>query len=163
MSSRPMADSLGLGGRPGALKIRTTVVPIIALEAAWSSECRRADRFLRLGLKRHDPFSQSLGARGKAESGPAAAVERATVLVGPPLILTSLALACGFIVTVFSDPPSLRLFGWLSALAMLAALVADFLILRPTGRDRSCGSFQVPPQRGRAARSAGESRLAPSR
>jgi uncharacterized protein len=33
---------------------------------------------------------------------------------------------------VFSDLPSLRLFGWLSALAMLAALVADFLILRPT-------------------------------
>jgi hypothetical protein len=28
--------------------------------------------------------------------------------------------------------PSLRLFGWLSAFAMMAALVADFLILRPT-------------------------------
>jgi hypothetical protein len=41
-------------------------------------------------------------------------------------------LACGFIVTIFSDLPSLRLFGWLSALAMLAALVADLLILRPT-------------------------------
>jgi hypothetical protein len=60
------------------------------------------------------------------------AVERAIVLVGPPLLLTSLVLACGFIVTVFSDLPSLRLFGWLSALAMLAALVADVLILRPT-------------------------------
>ena len=35
-------------------------------------------------------------------------------------------------VTVFSDLPSLRLFGWLSAFAMVAALVADFLILRPT-------------------------------
>jgi hypothetical protein len=33
---------------------------------------------------------------------------------------------------VFSDLPSLRLFGWLSAFAMLAALVADLLILRPT-------------------------------
>jgi len=33
---------------------------------------------------------------------------------------------------VFSDLPSLRLFGWLSAFAMLAALTADFLILRPT-------------------------------
>ena len=41
---------------------------------------------------------------------PAIAVERATVLVGPPLILTSVVLACGLIVTVFSDLPSLRLF-----------------------------------------------------
>ena len=63
---------------------------------------------------------------------PSAGVERATVLMGPALILTSVVLACGLAVTVFSDLPSLRLFGWLSAFAMLAALVADFLILRPT-------------------------------
>jgi hypothetical protein len=31
-----------------------------------------------------------------------------------------------------SDLPSLRLFGWLSAFAMLAAVSADLLILRPT-------------------------------
>jgi predicted RND superfamily exporter protein len=59
-------------------------------------------------------------------------VERATVLVGPAVILTSAVLASGLVVTVFSDLPSLRLFGWLSALAMIAALVADLLILRPT-------------------------------
>jgi predicted RND superfamily exporter protein len=41
-------------------------------------------------------------------------------------------LACGLAVTVFSNLPSLRLFGWLSAFAMIAALVADLLILRPT-------------------------------
>jgi hypothetical protein len=35
-------------------------------------------------------------------------------------------------VTVFSDLPSLRLFGWLSAFSMVAALVADLFILRPT-------------------------------
>jgi hypothetical protein len=35
-------------------------------------------------------------------------------------------------VTVFSDLPSLRLFGWLSAFSMMAALTADLLILRPT-------------------------------
>jgi uncharacterized protein len=35
-------------------------------------------------------------------------------------------------VTVFSDLPSLRLFGWLSAFSMIAALVADLFILRPT-------------------------------
>jgi len=41
-------------------------------------------------------------------------------------------LACELIVTVLSDLPSLRLFGWLSAFAMLAALAPDLLILRPT-------------------------------
>ena len=52
--------------------------------------------------------------------------------MGPALILTSVVLACGLAVTVFSNLPSLRLFGWLSAFAMIAALVADLLILRPT-------------------------------
>ena len=60
------------------------------------------------------------------------AIERATVLVGPALILTSVVLACGLAVTVFSDLPSLRLFGWLAAFSMLAALAADLMILRPT-------------------------------
>jgi hypothetical protein len=59
-------------------------------------------------------------------------VQRATVLVGPALIVTSVVLACGLAITVFSDLPSLRLFGWLSAFAMLAALIADLFILRPT-------------------------------
>ena len=54
------------------------------------------------------------------------------MLVGPALILTSVVLACGLAVTVLSDLPSLRTFGWLSAFAMIAALVADLLILRPT-------------------------------
>ncbi len=63
---------------------------------------------------------------------PGGAVERATILVGPALILTSVVLACGLAATVFSSLPSLRLFGWLSSFAMIAALVADMLILRPT-------------------------------
>jgi len=63
---------------------------------------------------------------------PAIAVEKATVLVGPAMILTSIVLAFGLAVTIFSDLPSLRMFGWLSAFSMIAALVADFLILRPT-------------------------------
>lgn len=62
----------------------------------------------------------------------AVAVEQATVLVGPALILTTVVLACGLVVTVFSDLPSLRLFGWLSAFSMIAALIADLFILRPT-------------------------------
>jgi len=74
--------------------------------------------------------------RLRLESAPgvdaALAVERATILVGPALILTSVVLSCGLAVMVFSDLPSLRLFGWLSAFAMMAALVADLFILRPT-------------------------------
>jgi predicted RND superfamily exporter protein len=58
-------------------------------------------------------------------------VERATILVGPPLILTSAVLACGLAMTVLSSLPSLRLFGWLSAVAMIAALFADLFMLRP--------------------------------
>jgi uncharacterized protein len=59
------------------------------------------------------------------------AVRRATVLMGPALILTSVVLACSLVVTVFSNLPSLRLFGWLATLAVLLALVADLMILRP--------------------------------
>ena len=65
------------------------------------------------------------------DPNPAIGVERATILVGPPLILTSAVLACGLAMTVLSSQPSLRLFGWLSAFAMVAALVADLLMLRP--------------------------------
>jgi predicted RND superfamily exporter protein len=66
------------------------------------------------------------------DEDPAVGVERATILVGPPLILTSAVLACGLAMTVFSSLPSLRLFGWLSAFAMIAALIADLFMLRPT-------------------------------
>jgi predicted RND superfamily exporter protein len=85
-----------------------------------------------LGLSATIHFLNRLRQEERPDEDPAMAVERATVLVGPPLILTAVVLACGLIVTVFSDLPSLRLFGWLSAFAMLAALAADLLILRPT-------------------------------
>ena len=67
----------------------------------------------------------------ETEDDPAIGVERATVLVGPPLILTSAVLACGLAMTVLSSLPSLRLFGWLSAFAMVTALIADLFMLRP--------------------------------
>ena len=74
--------------------------------------------------------------------------------MGPPLILTTVVLACGLAVTVLSDLPSLRLFGWLSAFAMVAALTADLLILRPTimfllrawrGRHQNADGSRVEP------------------
>jgi predicted RND superfamily exporter protein len=85
-----------------------------------------------LGLSATIHFLNRLRLEHKPGADPGIGVERATVLIGPALILTSVVLACGLAVMVFSDLPSLRLFGWLSAFAMLAALTADLLILRPT-------------------------------
>ncbi len=85
-----------------------------------------------LGLSATIHFLNRMRLEERPGEPPGVAVERATVLVGPALILTSIVLACGLAVTVFSDLPSLRLFGWLSAFSMIAALVADLLILRPT-------------------------------
>jgi predicted RND superfamily exporter protein len=85
-----------------------------------------------LGLSATIHFLNRLRLESKPGVGAEQAVERATVLVGPALILTTVVLACGLVVTVFSDLPSLRLFGWLSAFSMVSALVADLFILRPT-------------------------------
>ncbi len=84
-----------------------------------------------LGLSATIHFLNRMTQERRAKEDPAIAVERATVLMGPALILTALVLACGLAALVFSDLPPLRLFGWLGALAMLAALIADLLILRP--------------------------------
>jgi predicted RND superfamily exporter protein len=85
-----------------------------------------------LGLSATIHFLNRLRIEDHSGENFALAVERATVLVGPAMILTSIVLSCGLAVTVFSDLPSLRLFGWLGAFAMMAALTADLLILRPT-------------------------------
>lgn len=85
-----------------------------------------------LGLSATIHFLNRLRLEERPGENGALAVERATILVGPALILTSVVLACGLAVTSFSNLPMLRLFGWLSAFAMIAALAADLLILRPT-------------------------------
>jgi uncharacterized protein len=84
-----------------------------------------------LGLSATIHFLNRMTQSQRSGEDPAIAVEEATVLMGPALILTALVLACGLAALVFSDLPPLRLFGWLGALAMLAALAADLLILRP--------------------------------
>jgi predicted RND superfamily exporter protein len=107
-----------------------------------------------LGLSATIHFLNRLRLERKPGVSPELAVERATVLVGPALILTTVVLACGLVVTVFSDLPSLRLFGWLSAFSMIAALVADLFILRPTAmflinlwdRLRGTGSHTKPAE-----------------
>jgi uncharacterized protein len=84
-----------------------------------------------LGLSATIHFLNRMRQEERPGDSPAESVQRATLLVGPALILTSVVLSCGLVVTVFSNLPSLRLFGWLSTLAMMLALVADLTILRP--------------------------------
>jgi hypothetical protein len=57
------------------------------------------------------------------------ALARTARMIGPVLILTTIVLALGLGVTIFSDLPSLRVFGKLSGATLLAALVAQLLIL----------------------------------
>jgi len=85
------------------------------------------------GLSATIHFLNRLRREDNPTADPALAVaQAATVPVGPALIVTTVVLTCGLVVMVVSDLPSLRLFGWLSAFAMMSALVADFMILRPT-------------------------------
>jgi len=58
-----------------------------------------------LGLSATIHFLNRLRLERKPGVSPDLAVERATVLVGPALILTTVVLACGLVVTVFSDLP----------------------------------------------------------
>jgi hypothetical protein len=60
---------------------------------------------------------------------PALSIRRARVLVGPAIILTTVVLAFGLGVTVFSDLPSLRLFGAVCAITLVASLIADLVFL----------------------------------
>lgn len=107
-----------------------------------------------LGLSATIHFLNRLQIEDAIEADASVGVERATVLVGPPLILTSAVLACGLAMTVFSSLPSLRLFGWLSAFAMIAALFADLFILRPVAMYLSqlARRFQHRTLAGRRAR-----------
>ena len=85
-----------------------------------------------LGLDATIHYLNRLRLETKPDEDPAIGIKRATVLVGPALILTTLVLACGLAVTMFSDLPSLRLFGRLCAVTLVAALVGDLFILPST-------------------------------
>ena len=82
-----------------------------------------------LGLNATIHFLNRLRLETRTGEEPALAVSRSTVLVGPALMLTTIVLACGLAVTVFSDLPSLRLFGWLTAVTLVAALLGDLVFL----------------------------------
>jgi len=82
-----------------------------------------------LGLDATIHYLNRLQQEDRPGADPAAVIKRATVLIGPALMLTTIVLACGLAVTVFSDLPSLRLFGRLAAITLIAALIGDLMIL----------------------------------
>ena len=92
---------------------------IIALTVAFGLGLNATIHYLNR-LRREDRPGRRSG--GSAHRAP-------RVLMGPALILTSIVLACGLAVTVFSDLPSLRLFGRLSATTLIAAMVGGLLLL----------------------------------
>jgi hypothetical protein len=69
---------------------------------------------------------------GPGEGHAEAALRRTVEHIGPAVILTTIVLALGLGVTFFSDLPSLRLFGRLSAICLGASLAAQLLILPAT-------------------------------
>jgi uncharacterized protein len=108
-----------------------------------------------LGLSASIHFLNRMTRERRKGEDPARAVERATVVMGPPLILTTVVLACGLAALVFSNLPALRLFGWLGAVAMAFALVGDLLILRPVAAFllRLAPPLQRPPSAAASASS----------
>jgi hypothetical protein len=74
-------------------------------------------------------FFNRLSREERTEPRAELAIRNARVLVGPAIILTTLVLAFGLGVTVFSDLPSLRLFGFICGTTLLASLVADLVFL----------------------------------
>ena len=85
-----------------------------------------------LGVDSLIHFLNRLRLEEREGEDPALAIRRARVLVGPALILTTIVLAFGLGVTVLSDLPSLRLFGKVSAMTLMAALLADLVFLPAT-------------------------------
>ncbi len=85
-----------------------------------------------LGIDALIHFLNRLRLEEEVGDAPELAIRRARVLVGPAIILTTLVLAFGLGVTVFSDLPSLRTFGLVCGVTLLASLIADLVFLPAT-------------------------------
>jgi predicted RND superfamily exporter protein len=89
-------------------------------------------------------FLNRLAVEESRTNSPEKAVRQTLFVVGPVLVLTTIVLVLGLAVTVFSAVPPTQLFGRLAMTMLVAALVADLLLLpaiiltlrklRPVGR-----------------------------
>ncbi|MGE0697877.1 MAG: RND family transporter [Hyphomicrobiaceae bacterium] len=82
-----------------------------------------------LGVDALVHFLNRLAREERPGEDPGPAIRRARVLVGPAIILTTVVLAFGLGVTVFSGLPSLRLFGAVCGVALVASLFGDLVFL----------------------------------
>ena len=85
-----------------------------------------------LGVDALIHFLNRLHREQRHDEAPEHAIRRARVLVGPAIILTTIVLAFGLGVTMFSGLPSLRLFGRVCAITLLASLIGDLVFLPAT-------------------------------
>ena len=85
-----------------------------------------------LGVDALIHFLNRLHREQRVGEAPELAIRRARVLVGPAIILTTIVLAFGLGVTMFSGLPSLRLFGRVCAITLLASLIGDLVFLPAT-------------------------------
>jgi hydrophobe/amphiphile efflux-3 (HAE3) family protein len=85
-----------------------------------------------LGIDALIHFLNRLRLEERKGDAPELAIRRARVLVGPAIILTTIVLAFGLGVTIFSDLPSLRTFGLVCGFTLLASLLADLVFLPAT-------------------------------
>ncbi len=85
-----------------------------------------------LGIDALIHFLNRLRMEERPGEAPEHAIRRARILVGPAIILTTIVLAFGLGVTVFSDLPSLRTFGLVCGVTLLASLFADLVLLPAT-------------------------------
>ncbi len=89
---------------------------VVALTVAFGLAVNDTIHFLhRLHLERQGGHTDS--------------VSRTLGYMGPVLILTTIVLILGLSITAFSGLPSLRMFGWLSAITLFAALIGDLVLL----------------------------------
>ena len=114
-----------LWARGGGLEFASVVALLVVFGLGIDALIHFLNRLL-IEEDRHEPAGA--GAREQQMD----AIKRARVLVGPAIILTTIVLAFGLGVTVFSDLPSLRLFGLVCGITLLASLVADLVFLPAT-------------------------------
>jgi uncharacterized protein len=118
-----VAAGTWLWARGGGLEFASVVALLVVFGLGVDALIHFLNRLL---IEEYKPHSE---AEGEFQM---VAIKNARVLVGPAIILTTLVLIFGLGVTVFSDLPSLRTFGVVCAITLIASLIADLVFLPAT-------------------------------
>ena len=100
---------------------------IVAITVAFSLAIDSTIHF----LNRYN-LEESRDAKGSGYQASLAALDRTAHTIGPAVVLTTIVLTLGLSVTMLSDLPSLRLFGRLAGVCLLASLIGQLVILPGT-------------------------------